>query len=310
MQIGTTYVLTALAAVMWGANFNLSKHVLVDLSALAAGAARFDIAALAMLAICALKGQRVPLIGHGRSYATLGLVGIAGFNVLFFYGMQTTSAVNAALIMALNPLMTALMAFMIGGHRPDPRQLIAFPIGAAGVGVVVLGGGAHLRIAEGDVLMLAGNLCWAFYNVMVGRLLPREVGALANTTGLMVAGAVALSLVAVVARTPVTAPGSDALGSLLLMSLGGTVLAYLFWNAGIARLGASRTAVFLNLVPVSSMVISAFEGRPPTWEQLTGGAIVIAAVSLAMLSPAARGPAPARPSVATAPLAARPKAPC
>ena len=148
MQIGTTYVLTALAAVMWGANFNLSKHVLVDLSALAAGAARFDIAALAMLAICAVKGQRVPLIRHGRSYATLGLVGIAGFNVLFFYGMQTTSAVNAALIMALNPLMTALMAFMVGGHRPDLRQLIAFPIGAAGVGVVVLGGGAHFRIAD------------------------------------------------------------------------------------------------------------------------------------------------------------------
>ena len=310
MQIGTTYVLTALAAVMWGANFNLSKHVLVDLSALTAGAARFDIAALAMLAICAIKGQRVPLIRHGRSYATLGLVGIAGFNVLFFYGMQTTSAVNAALIMALNPLTTALLAFVVGGHRPDLRQLIAFPIGAAGVGVVVLGGGAHFRIAEGDVLMLAGNLCWAFYNVMVGRLLPREVGALANTTGLMVAGAVALSLAAVVAGAPVAAPGSDALGSLLLMSLGGSILAYLFWNAGIARLGASGTALFLNLVPVSSMVISAFEGRPPTWEQLTGGAIVIAAVSLAMLGPAARGPAPARPSVPSAALAAQRKAPC
>jgi drug/metabolite transporter (DMT)-like permease len=310
MQIGTTYVLTALAAVMWGANFNLSKHVLVDLSALTAGAARFDIAALAMLAICAIKGQRVPLIRHGRSYATLGLVGIAGFNVLFFYGMQTTSAVNAALIMALNPLTTALLAFVVSGHRPHLRQLIAFPIGAAGVGVVVLGGGAHFRIAEGDVLMLAGTLCWAFYNVMVGRLLPREVGALANTTGLMVAGAVALSLAAVVAGAPVAAPGSDALGSLLLMSLGGSVLAYLFWNAGIARLGASRTALFLNLVPVSSMVISAFEGRPPTWEQLTGGAIVIAAVSLAMLGPAARGPAPARPSVPAAALAAQRKAPC
>jgi len=114
----------------------------------------------------------------------------------------------------------------------------------------------------------------------------------------MVAGAVALSLVAVVAGTSVAAPGSDALGSLLLMSLGGTVLGYLFWNAGIARLGASRTAVFLNLVPVSSMVISAFEGQPPTWEQLTGGAIVIAAVSLATLGPTARGPATARPSVA------------
>lgn len=285
MQTRTTYALLAATAVMWGANFNLSKHVLVDLHALVAGAARFDIAALVMLAITFIQGQRVPLIRHGVAYATLGLVGIAGFNVLFFYGMQMTSAVNGALIMALNPLLTALLAYLLKVHRPDTRQLVAFPIGAAGVAVVVLGGGAQLRIDDGDLLMLAGNLCWAFYNVMVGKMLPRDVGGLANTTGVMVAGAMALTLVALLAGAPVATPGSDALGSLLLMSLGGSVLAYLFWNAGIARLGAARTALFLNLVPVSSMVISAFEGRPPTWAQLAGGAVVIAAVSFASLTP-------------------------
>jgi drug/metabolite transporter (DMT)-like permease len=285
MQARTTYLLVTAAAVMWGANFNLSKHVLVDLNALVAGAARFDIAALVMLALCAIKGQRVPLARHGRAYATLGLVGIAAFNVLFFYGMKMTSAVNGALIMALNPLLTALLAFALGVHRPDSRQLLAFPIGAAGVAVVVLGGGAHLHIAEGDLLMLAGNLCWAFYNVMVGKLLPRDVSALANTTGVMLYGAVALSLTAAVAGAEVAAPHGQALASLLMMSLGGSVLAYLFWNAAIARLGAARTALFLNLVPVSSMAISAFEGHAPSWIQLAGGAIVIASVSLASIGP-------------------------
>ena len=290
MQVSAIYALVALTAVMWGANFNLSKHVLADMNALVAGAARFDIAALVMLAISAIKGQRVPLIRHGAAYATLGLVGIAGFNVVFFYGMQRTSAVNGALIMALNPLLTALLAFALKAYRPATSQLLAFPIGAAGVAFVVLGGGAQLRVSDGDLLMLAGNLCWAFYNVMVGKLLPRDVGGLANTTGVMVAGAVALSVAAAVAGAPLAVPGRDALGSLLLMSLGGTVLAYLFWNAGIARLGAATTAVFLNLVPVSSMAISALEGHPPTWVQLIGGAIVIGAVSLATLG--SRPPAP------------------
>jgi len=284
MQIGITYASVALTAVLWGANFNLSKHVLVDLNALTAAAARFDIAALVMLVVTALKGQAVPLIRHGRAYLTLGLVGIGAFNVLFFCGMQMTSAVNGALIMALNPLVTAVLAFLITGYRPSSRQLWAFPLGLAGVGVVVLGGGAHLRIAGGDLLMLAANLCWALYNVLVGKLLPRDVGALANTTAVMLAGAVALSLVAALAGAPLAAPGADALGSLLLMSLLGTVLAYLFWNEGIARLGAARTAVFLNLVPVSSMVISALEGHPPTPVQLVGGATVIGAVTLASLS--------------------------
>ncbi len=294
MQTGSIYALVAAAAVMWGANFNLSKHVLVDLNALVAGAARFDIAALAMLAISAVKGQRVPLIRHGRAYWTLGLVGIAGFNVLFFYGMRTTSAVNAALIMALNPLLTVLLAFLMGMQRPHWRQLAAFPLGAAGVAVVVLGGGAHLRISEGDVLLLGGNLCWAFYNVMAGRMLPRDVGGLTNTAGLMLTGGVVLTLAAALAGVPVTAPRADAAGALLLMSLGGSVLAYLFWNTGIARLGPARAALFLNLVPVSSMVISALEGRTPTPIQLAGGAIVIAAVTLASLAERGAAPAPER----------------
>jgi len=135
------------------------------------------------------------------------------------------------------------------------------------------------------------NLCWALYNVLVGKLLPRDVGALANTTGVMLTGAIALSLVAAFAGTALATPGADALGSLLLMALVGTVLAYLLWNAGIARLGAARTALFLNLVPVSAMVISAVEGHPPTPAQLAGGALVIGAVGLASLRPRAARPA-------------------
>jgi drug/metabolite transporter (DMT)-like permease len=284
MQTRMIYALVALTAVVWGANFNLAKHVLADLTALVAAAARFDIAALVMLVVTALKGQAVPLIRHGRAYATLGLVGIGAFNVLFFYGLQMTSAVNGALIMALNPLVTAVVAFLMTGYRPSARQLWAFPIGLAGVGVVVLGGGAQLHVAPGDMLMLTANLCWAFYNVLVGKLLPREVSGLANTTGVMLAGAFVLTLVAALAGAPLTTPGADALGCLLMMSVVGTALAYLFWNASLERLGAARTALFLNLVPVSSMVISALEGHPPTPVQVLGGAAVIGAVSLASLS--------------------------
>jgi len=49
---------------------------------------------------------------------------------------------------------------------------------------------------------------------------------------------------------------------------GGGVLSYLFWNAGIAKLGPARAAIFMNLVPVASMVIAAFSGAPPNHAQL------------------------------------------
>lgn len=275
------YSLVAVAAIIWGANFNLVKHVLADMDALTAAAARFDIAALVMMVICLVRGERVPLLRHGAAYATLGLVGICGFNVLFFFGMRSTSAVNGALIMAGNPLLTATLAFALTGARLNRRQIVALPIACAGVAFVVLGGGAHWQLERGDLLLLGASLSWALYNVLVGQRLPREVSSLANTTGVMTAGAIGLTALALFDSAPVHLPGSDALVSLLLMSLGGSVLAYLFWNAGIARLGAPRAALFVNLVPVSSMVIAALEGQAPGWVQQVGGAVVIGAVLVA-----------------------------
>lgn len=277
------YAMVATAAVLWGANFNLAKQVIVDLHPLAAGAGRFLIAALIMLLIVRLRGERVPLLRHWRAYAALGLVGVGGFNLLFFFGMQSTSAVNGALIMALNPLLTALLAYPLLGERPSSRQLLAFPLGLGGVAVVVLGGAAQqLRIAPGDLMMLGANLCWAGYNVLGRRLMPAHTSGLANTAGIMVAGALVLVFAAGVAGAPLALPGAPAGGALLLMALGGSVLAYLFWNVGLARLGAGRTALFLNLVPVSSMAIAALSGTPPSSAQLLGGAVVMGAVSLAM----------------------------
>jgi len=291
--MGRTFTagLAALAAVLWGANFNLSKPVLADMHPLTAAAARFLIAALVMAAVALASGARPPFRRHGRAYFLLGLVGIGGFNLMFFYGMQSTSAVNGALIMATNPLVTALLAVPLLGEQPSRRHMMALPVALAGVSAVLLGGGAGLALAPGDALMLGANLAWALYNVLVRRLMPPGSG-IANTAGVMVMGALVLSAAAVAAGAPVTLPGPTAAAALAAMAIGGTVLAYLFYNAGIKALGAGRTALFLNLVPVSAMAIAAIGGAPPTALQLTGGAITTLAVLGAMM-PARKSPLPA-----------------
>ena len=78
-------------------------------------------------------------------------------------------------------------------------------------------------------------------------------------------------------------PSARAAVSLAVMAIGGTVLAYLFWSMGIARLGASHTAIFLNLVPVFAMLFGTAVAAPPTAAQLAGGALVLVGVSISML---------------------------
>lgn len=277
-----TYLLLAITAVLWGANFNLAVPVVAEMHPYVAASVRYLLAAAIMLALTFFRGERVPL-RHLKSYLVLGIIGVFGFNLLFFLGMKRTSAVNGALIMALNPLLTSLVAYAIIRERPSLRQWLGFPVGLTGVAIVVLGGGAQLHVASGDLFLLAACLSWAFYNVYVKKLMPKDTSGIANTAGIMTVGALALTAVAIASGQPFVMPSLHAGAALLVMAVGGGVLAYLFWNAGIARLGAARAAIFLNLVPVASMVIAAFEGQPPTHVQLIGGALVIGAVSFASL---------------------------
>ncbi len=287
--MGTNLItlLVTTSAFFWGTNFVLAGPVLSDLSPLWAAALRFLLAACLMLVVSGLR--REDLLGlirrHTPAYLLLGVVGIVAFNLLFFSAMKTTSADNGALIMATNPLLTTLLAAAILGERPSLRHLAALPVALAGVAVVIaqgdLGRLLHLHIAQGDLLMLAANLAWALYNVLGRRYMP-QASPIANTTLIMVVGATLLSVVALGEGGGVAMPGMKAGAALALMAAGGTVLAYLFWGIGIQRLGAGRTALFLNLVPVFAMLVGAGLGTLPTMAQLAGGMLVLGGVTLAM----------------------------
>lgn len=288
MNATLIYPLVALSALFWGANFALAGPVLADLPPLWAAALRFTLGTAVMLGLVVWRNEDLvaPLRRHAKVYALLGAVGIGGFNLLFFFALQTTSAANGALIMATNPLLTTLLAVVLLGEAASRRQLAALPVALIGVVVVICGGDlqrlANLQVARGDLLMIGADVMWAFYNILVRRYLPSG-SALANTTLVMAAGMLLLLAVAMGSDESVHLPGIKAGMALLTMAVGGTVLAYLFWNIGIARLGAGRASLFLNLVPVFAMLVGALLGTVPSEVQIIGGLLVIGAVSIAML---------------------------
>ncbi|WP_029146890.1 DMT family transporter [Methylophilus sp. 5] len=283
MSKSKVYLMAIMAAIFWGANFNLARPVIAEMGPYIAGASRYVLAAVVMIIIAQIRKDRIP-VRHWQAYLTLGVVGVFGFNLFFFLGMETSSAINGALIMALNPLLTAVLGYVILRDRPSNQQLIAFPIGIAGVAIVVLGAGAQLTISAGDIYILIASLNWALYNVLVKKMMPKNVSGIANTAGIMSVGALALTLAALWHGDHFVLPTVHAGAALLMMSLGGGVLAYLFWNASISTLGPSKAAIFMNLVPVTTMVIAAFEHMPPNHAQLIGAMLVISAVTFSSVS--------------------------
>ena len=284
------YTLVMVATLFWGANFVLAGFVLDDFSPIWSAAIRFGLAALILWGFA--LWQKAPLFTliktYGWRYLTLGLIGISGFNLLFFFAMQTARADTAALIMATNPLLTTVLAWALLREHPGWQRLAALPIALLGVAVVITEGNLtqllNTPLVTGDWLMLIANICWAFYNVLNRMLLPKEIHSTFNTTLIVSAGALILLIIALFDQSPLPTHVSAATAwAMLALVLGGTVLAYLFWNLGIARLGAGRTALFLNLVPVFTMLTAIGFGTYPTHMQLFGGLIVFCGLLISMI---------------------------
>lgn len=89
---------------------------------------------------------------------------------------------------------------------------------------------------------------------------------------------------AVSALTPVltTAGAAVVLGDPIGLSLGATVLGYLFWNRSVRALGVGEPNLYYNFIPVLIMIMAWLRASPPHLEQMIGAALVVAGVTLSM----------------------------
>lgn len=272
-------------AIFTGATFNVAKYTVDYFSSFSAAAWRFGLAAVVMLMIfIGTEGvKKSQLQKNAIAYLVLGIVGIFGFNALFFTGLKYTSPVNGALIMGLNPLVTTIFAQMILKDKMTTKQAAGIFFAFIGVLLVITQGSIEtvktLSISGGDLMIFGGNICWALYGVL-GRRFVKDATPLSATTYPMTIGAVSLIVVSLFMPNPVPLPTIPigAWGAIAFMAFFTTVLGYLWWNQGMKEIGASKTSLFFNLVPVVTMMISFATGTPVSVFQMIGTVFILLGV--------------------------------
>jgi drug/metabolite transporter (DMT)-like permease len=272
-------------AIFTGATFNLAKYSVQYFSPSSAAGWRFGIAAVVMLLILSIQKRinRDVVKANWKFYILLGIIGIFGFNAFFFIGMKYTSPLNGALIMGTNPLVTAILAYFILRNPITKRQVLGMIFALIGVILVLTQGSLEiiktLSISKGDLLILLGNISWALYGVL-GRKYIKGSSSMETTTYTMIIGALCLVLMSTYSSNPqpLSKVTIFAWGAILFMAIFTSVLGYLWWNKGMEEIGASNTALFFNLVPVVTMIISMITGVPITIPQILGTILVILGV--------------------------------
>jgi drug/metabolite transporter (DMT)-like permease len=289
--------------IVWGAMFAVAKDALGSIDAFWLTTWRYVPASLTMLGALWLFEGRGALLARGAAMRLwlFGSLGFAGFSLLGYLGLARSRPEHAAIIVALMPLVTAMVDWVVRGRRPGTVTLVATLVAFSGVVLVITKGHLHGAVTEGtlgaDALVLAGVVCWIAYT-MGASTLPGfstlRYTALSMTLGTVtIVAATLVATLAGVASPPAWGIVGSLAGEIAYLSIVAAVLAVFAWNAGIAALGSANGVLFINLVPLTAFAIGVAQGHRFGPAEVVGVTLVIGALlasNLAGRTPVARSP--------------------
>lgn len=274
------------AVVLWAGSPIATKLAVAELDPLAVGVLRTLLGALVASVILAAGRLPFPRTRAGRSLlAVSSLCGFVAFPLLFSLGIERTSAAHGALVLAVLPLFTGLIAALAERRVLRRRWWLGAAVALAGTFLLVdrrFGLSAPGASLEGDLLVLLSCLA-ASAGYVAGGLVARKVGTRAATFwSLALAGLVLLPVVPlVVPPSALTGLSAEAWGSLIYLGVLISIVGYMAWYWALAQGDMTRTALVQFIQPGVSLVLAAaILGEALTWPLLAAGAVIVAGVAL------------------------------
>ncbi len=273
---------------MWASNFVLGRLLRDEIGPLMLTISRVAVASIFYAAILSRLVVKERLLLRDWGFlAGMSLTGVMGFPLLLYWGLQFTTATNAALINATGPLVTAVLAGILLKEQLSPRYVLGGIISFFGVGLITSGGslgrllGFHLN--AGDLYVLVAVVLWGLYSV-IGRRATRSRSVFSVT---VISTWMALPLflgAAAVGWKPATTNWSwHLLLALIYIGIFPSAVAFLSWNEGVRRVGPSRAMVFYNMLPVYGSILGVFllgESLGP--QHFIGGGLILAGSFIAI----------------------------
>ena len=278
MMFGTTLLM--------GSSYPFAKDVLAVMVALLYSASRYLVASLFLFAMLAL--MRRPLALPRRDWVPiilLSLIGVSLFQACWGLAMARSAPSLGSIVMTTTTAFSAILAWL-GGRRSPALGWTGIVIAFLGVVLVVNNSLTRLTLTfgslDGTLLWVLAAFAWALdvdrgapYNLRLGAWPVMALTTLIGSLGLLLISPV-FDLPAEFARLD-----DRMLGYWLYTAIFPVGVAFLGISAGLDRLGVSRVMVYMYLIPVAGVGLSAaFFGDPLTAARVLGGLIVLLGVIL------------------------------
>lgn len=289
-------LLLSISSACWGGNFIIGRAVHAEVPPAGLSFWRW-VLALAILLPFAWPHVRRDwreIRRHWKSLAVLAFFGMALFHTALYLSVNYTTATNAALLVAICPVLVPLLSWVLHREPVTARILLAIAVSIFGVAVVILRGDpaqlATLSFNRGDLIMLVAVFAWSMYTVLVKRR-PAALHPQSLLVATMAFASVFLLPVylwesAFVRPMPVT---QDSLLAVAYVVVFASLLAYVCFNRGIEVLGPNKGGLFLHLVPAFAALLAfVFLGERLQGFHAFGIAAIVVGIVLATTAKPAR----------------------
>ena len=289
LRLSHPYLLLTLTALFWSGNMVLGRGIRGDIPPISLAFWRWAIALLCVLplALPHLKEQWPRLRAGWKPVFVLGLLGVGGYNTLAYIALQYTVATNAVLLNSFIPIVTIALSWAFLGRHLSHAQAIGVAISFLGATTIIVRGDpallATLSINQGDLWMLGAVLIWAIYTVGL-QWRPSGVDPMLLLAALTLVGLLALAPLylwewLVQGRSIKVHAGS--LASLVYVGVFPSFLGYIFYNRGVAEVGANKASLFIHLMPVFGTILSVvFLGEIPHGFHFAGISLILGGIWL------------------------------
>ena len=283
-----TYFSLVLTTFLWGGTF-IAGRLLAD-SVAPAGSAflRFLIASAAMLVVTRLVEKKLILPPKKLWFPLLllGMTGVFAYNVFFFTGLQHINAGRASLIIACTPLVITLFAAIFLHEHLTLLRAGGVLLSLIGAIMVISNGhpGSLLTggFGSGEQAMIGCVLSWSAYS-LIGRSVLSTLSPLTAVCYSSIIGTVLLAIPAISGGLlgRLSMVSSLDWASLAYLGIFGTALGFSLYYLAIKKIGATRAGIFINLVPLFSILLSwLILGESVKLIVLAGGFLVLTGVTL------------------------------
>nr|WP_285865948.1 DMT family transporter [Lederbergia lenta] len=286
--------LCLIASISWGAMFPVANHSFQYIEPFYFTIFRYIPVVIILAIMLWFKEGKQAFKSEGKGFPLwfFGTMAFTVYNLFIFWGqdaMGNSGVLLASIMEALMPMISVLILWLLHGQRPKIYTISCIMIAFIGVLLVITKGDLNSFSSMGNQLIpifaiFASVIGWVIYTMGGGKF--SGWSALRYSTLTCLYGTVTATILVLFATTLgwVEVPKISAIYSvkwdLVFMIIFPGVIALLGWNVGVSIIKPVNGLLFINFVPITTVIVTFLQGHRLTVYDLIGITLVIIALIL------------------------------